>query len=277
MIAVPLADALDEQTFGGKAVQLGTAIRAGLPVPDGFALAADLVAGVAQGDLAARAIFDEIGNRLAGPFAVRSSAIGEDSAAASFAGHHASVLNVPGMPAAAQAVEAVWRSAWSEAALAYRRRVGAAGPVRIGVVVQRLVAADVAGVLFTRNPMTGADELVIEASWGLGEAVVQGLVVPDLYRIALTGEVIARRSGSKTVALRRLAHGGTRAEPVEAGLVERPCLDDRHLHALSQIARRCAEVFGQGPHDIEWAFDSDVPYLLQRRPITTTAQRSSGP
>ena len=273
MSAVPLADARDERAYGGKAVQLGAAIRAGLPVPDGVALAADLVAAVAQGDRAACATLDEVGDRLAGPLAVRSSAIGEDSAAASFAGQHATVLNVDGVAAATQAVATVWRSAWSESALAYRRRVGAAGPVRIGVVVQRLVAADVAGVLFTRNPITGADELVIEASWGLGEAVVQGLVVPDLYRVAHTGEVIERRSGAKTVAVRRLASGGTRAEPVEPGLVERLCLADSHLRALAQVALGCAEVFGRGPHDIEWAFAAGAPYLLQRRPIAAMKQQ----
>lgn len=273
MIAVPLADARDERAFGGKAVQLGAAIRAGLPVPDGFALAADLVAAFAQGDRAARATLDEVGDRLAGPLAVRSSAIGEDSATASFAGQHATVLNVHGVAATAQAVEAVWRSAWSESALAYRRRIGAAGPVRMGVVIQRLVAADVAGVLFTRNPITGADELVIEASWGLGETVVQGLVVPDLYRVARTGEVIERRSGAKKVAVRRLASGGTRTEPVEPGLVARLCLADSHLRALSQIALGCAEVFGRGPHDIEWAFDAGAPYLLQRRPIAATKKQ----
>jgi pyruvate,water dikinase len=130
------------------------------------------------------------------------------------------------------------------------------------------VAADVAGVLFTRNPITGIDELVVEASWGLGEAVVQGLVVPDLYRVARTGQVIERRPGAKKVAVRHLVDGGTRTEPVEPELVKRLCLADAHLRALSQIALRCDEVFGPESHDIEWAFDAGAPYLLQRRPIT---------
>lgn len=270
MTAVPLAEARDERAFGGKAVQLGAAIRAGLPVPDGVALSADLVEAVARGDRAARVALDAVGDRLAGPLAVRSSAIGEDSDVASFAGQHATLLNVHGAAATASAVEAVWCSAWSESALAYRRRIGVEGPVRMGVVVQTLVAADVAGVLFTRNPITGADELVIEASWGLGEAVVQGLVVPDLYRVARTGAVIERRSGAKTVAVRRLAGGGTCAEPVAPGLAGRPCLADAHLRALSRVALGCDEVFGRGPHDIEWAFQAGAPYLLQRRPIAAT-------
>lgn len=274
MNAVPLADARDEQVFGGKAVQLGEAIRAGLPVPDGFALEADFVAAVAQGDPAARRSLDDVGDRLAGPFAVRSSAIGEDSAAASFAGQHATVLNVRGVAATIQAVSNVWRSAWSESALGYRRRVGVVGPVRMGVVIQSLVPADVAGVLFTRNPITGADELVIEASWGLGEVVVQGLVVPDFYRVSPTGEVIERRSGAKTVALHRLVSGGTSTEPVEPGLVEQLCLDDSQLWTLSQVALRCTDVFGPGPHDMEWAFTAGAPYLLQRRPIAATKLRA---
>ena len=273
MTAVPLADARDERAFGGKAVQLGAAIRAGLPVPDGVALTADLAEAVARGDRAARATIEEVADRLAGPLAVRSSAIGEDSDAASFAGQHATVLNVLGAAATVRAVEAVWRSAWSESALAYRRRVGAAGPVRMGVVVQRLVAAEVAGVLFTRNPITGADELVIEASWGLGEAVVQGLVVPDLYRVARTGEVVEHRAGAKEVIVRRLAGGGTRAEPVEPGVAGRLCLADAHLLALSRVALGCDEVFGPGPHDIEWAFEAGAPYLLQRRPIAATKKQ----
>jgi pyruvate, water dikinase len=268
VIAVPLAEARDERVFGGKAVQLGTAIRAGLPVPEGIALAAEFVESVARGDQAARASLAEFGARLTGPLAVRSSAIGEDSAAASFAGQHATFLNVRGVAAAADAVEAVWRSAWSQSALAYRQRVGADGPVRVGVVIQRLVAADVAGVLFTRNPVSGADELVVEASWGLGEAVVQGLVIPDFYRVARTGEVIARRPGSKEVILRLLSDGGTGREPIEPALVAKLCLADGQLQALRELAAGCDTVFGPGPHDIEWAFESGAIYLLQRRPVT---------
>jgi pyruvate, water dikinase len=265
MNAVPLADARDEGAFGGKAVQLGAGIRAGLPVPDGFALAAELVEAVARGDQAALSDVRAVCSRLTGPFAVRSSAVGEDSAGASFAGQHATFLNVRDV---VQAVGAVWRSASSQSALAYRRRVGAEGQVRMGVVVQRLVAADVAGVLFTCNPVTGADELVIEASWGLGEAIVQGLVIPDRYRIGRGGDVLERTAGSKEVAVRPQVNGDTRQEPVERELVEELCLAAAELRALHELAARCDDVFGPGPHDIEWAFDAGALYLLQRRPVT---------
>jgi pyruvate,water dikinase len=268
MTAVPLADARDQRAFGGKAVQLGAAIRAGLPVPEGFALAAELVEAVARGDQAALADVGAVCSRLTGPLAVRSSAVGEDSAAASFAGQHATFLNMCGVAAVVQAVGAVWRSASSQSALAYRRRVGAEGDVRMGVVVQKLVAADVAGVLFTSNPVTGADELVVEASWGLGEAIVQGLVVPDLYRVARTGDVLARRGGSKEIAVRLLTDGDTAREPVEPEFVEKLCLADTELRALFELAARCDDVFGSGPHDIEWALEAGSLYLLQRRPVT---------
>jgi pyruvate, water dikinase len=271
MTAVPLADAREERAFGGKAVQLGAGTRAGLPVPAGYALAAELVEAVAAGEETALGQLAAVCARLTGPLAVRSSAVGEDSVAASFAGQHATCLNVRGVPAVADAVRLVWRSASSQSAIAYRRRVGAEGPVRVGVVVQRLVAADVAGVLFTRNPMTGADELVVEASWGLGEAIVQGLVVPDLYRVLRSGEVLMRRPGSKELAVRLLADGDTGREPVERGLAESLCLADAQLHALLELASRCDEVFGPVPHDIEWAFEAGALYLLQRRPVTGIA------
>jgi len=275
MTAVPLAEARDERALGGKAVQLGAAIRAGLPVPDGFALAADLVEAVASGEEAALVKLRAVCARLDGPLAVRSSAVGEDSATASFAGQHATLLNVFGVEAVIEAVQAVWQSARSESALAYRRRVGADAPVQIGTVIQELVAADVAGVLFTRNPVTGADELVIEASWGLGEAIVQGLVIPDLYRVARDGDVLQGTAGSKQEAVRLLRDGDTTREPVQPELVEKLCLGRAELRALFELAIRCEEIFGPGPHDIEWAFEGAALYLLQRRPVTSSVARAA--
>ncbi|HUQ78553.1 MAG TPA: PEP/pyruvate-binding domain-containing protein [Patescibacteria group bacterium] len=264
-----MAEARDEATFGGKAVALATAIRSGLPVPPGVALATDLVDAIAHDDPAARDRLERAAAELGGPFAVRSSAVGEDSTAASFAGQHATVLNVVGIAEVSEAVGAVWRSARSESAAAYRERVGADMTVRIGVIVQRLIAADVAGVLFTSDPVTGARELVVEASWGLGEAVVQGLVIPDRYRIARGGEVLARTPGWKTVAVRLRDGGDTYEEAVGDALIERLCIGDSVLHAIHDLAAGCDRVFGPGPHDIEWAVQSDVLYLLQRRPVTT--------
>ena len=261
----PLRDADDPLDFGGKAAQLGAALRAGLRVPEGFALHHDFVAAVAGGDGAARAALDAACATLAGPFAVRSSAIGEDGAAASFAGQHATRLNVVKV---CDAVAAVWQSGWADSAQAYRQRVGAEGPMRMGVVVQRLVNADTAGVMFTRNPVTRAHELVIEAGWGLGEIIVQGMIIPDSFRLLPDGTVLARRSGVKNIAIRRKPDGDTHEVAVAADLVEALCLGDGELAELAGLARACDAAFGAVPHDIEWAFEGDTLYLLQRRPVT---------
>jgi pyruvate, water dikinase len=272
--AVALAKARDESELGGKAVQLGEAIRAGLPVPEGMALPAALVAAVAGGDPAAAAELADVRDSHPGPLAVRSSCVGEDSAAASFAGQHLTELNVRSLDELVEAVAAVWRSGCSDSALAYRRRLGVEGDPRMGVVVQRLIDPEVSGVLFTRHPVTGADERVIEATWGLGEAVVQGLVTPDGYRLSPSGEVLERSPGRKQVAIRSRPDGATASEPVAAHLVEALCLDDRRLATLHSLARSCEEAF-PGPSDIEWAFaDSDL-HLLQRRAITVAASQSA--
>ena len=269
MNPVPLSQARDGRVFGGKAVQLGAAIRAGLPVPEGFALAAELVAAIVRGETAACEELAGICASMQGPLAVRSSAIGEDSATASFAGQHATLLNVSGLDAVVSAVETVWRSAHSESALAYRSRMGADPDVLVGVVIQRLVAADVAGVLFTCNPVTGQDEIVIEATWGLGEAIVQGLVIPDRYRLARSGSVLGESAGFKQIAVRRSPEGLTWHEPVPGHLVDRKCLDADKLGSLMELVRRCDAHFGPGPHDIEWAIEGSDLRMLQLRPVSS--------
>ena len=160
------------------------------------------------------------------PLAVRSSAVGEDSEEASFAGQHLTCLNVCSAVGVIEAVEAIWRSAHSDSALAYRRRLGVRGSPRIAVVVQELVDADCAGVLFTRNPLDGADELVVEAAWGLGEAVVAGLVTAG----SLPGRPRRHRSraGGRGEGSRRhaRAHGGTEEVAISGERVRALCLDD---------------------------------------------------
>jgi hypothetical protein len=140
------------------------------------------------------------------------------------------------------------------------------------VVVQSLVNPDVAGVMFTENPITGADERVVEATWGLGEAVVAGLVIPDHYRIDRSGQVLERKPGHKRVAVRSVATGGTVEEEVPAHLAGQPCLDEQQLEELSQLALRCEEVYGRA-RDIEWAFAGGTLYLLQCRAVTTGQSR----
>ena len=156
----------------------------------------------------------------------------------------------------------------TELALAYRKRLGAASEPQVGVVVQRLVTSDIAGVLFTSNPVTGSDEIVIEAAWGLGESVVQGMVIPDRFRMTRTGSVLERVAGLKTIAIRNAPNGGTWQESVTPALARRLCLGYPELRCLHGLANRCDEIFGREPHDLEWAFQAGQMFLLQRRPIT---------
>ena len=267
-LIVPLADAHEEPAFGGKAVSLGAAIRAGLPVPPGVAIAAALVDRAAAGDTQAIAAVLQSPHIPPGRLAVRSSAVGEDSAGASFAGQHVTKLNVA-TPQLADALRAVWQSARTDSALAYRARRGLPRDPRIGVVVQHLVEPVAAGVMFTRHPITGADERVIEASWGLGEAVVNGTVVPDRFTLDATGRVIAVTPGQKDVKIWYADGDGTVELSVEAALHAAPCLSDAQLAALHDLAARCERTWGPRL-DIEWAAGPDgAVYLLQCRPITT--------
>jgi pyruvate,water dikinase len=267
---VPLDDATDVSLFGSKAVGLGEATRAGLPLPPGIAIAGDVVEAVAGGDAAALERVDDLVRPLGGPLAVRSSAVDEDGAEASFAGQHLTLLNVPTADDVGAALREVWWSANSDSAITYRQRVGLFTRPSVGVVVQALLDPDSAGVMFTRNPITGADERVIEASWGLGEAVVAGLVIPDTYRISATGEVLERTPGLKKVAIRTQPQGGTVEEDVAADDAERLCLDDEQLAEMHRLATRCEEVYGPA-RDIEWAFAAGNLYLLQCRAITRSA------
>lgn len=268
---VDLPQAQDGARFGGKAMQLGAAIRAGLPVPPGRALAADDLARLAAGDAALQASVAGLIVELGAPLAARSSAIGEDSAATSFAGQHLSVLHLRDAAALREALVAIHASAHSEAARAYRQRHAIGGEIRMGVVVQRLVDPRCAGVLFTENPLTRASEIVIEASWGLGEAVVAGLVTPDHYRLAPDGRVLEARVGEKDLKIGLDPAGGTREESVPDALVHARCLDDAALATLAALARRCQAVFGPRL-DLEWAFvEASGVMLLQARPITTSA------
>jgi hypothetical protein len=266
---VPLEEARDDALFGAKAVGLGEAARSGLPLPPGVALSGAVVEAVASGDEPAIEEVAKLVRPLGGPLAVRSSAVDEDGAEASFAGQHLTLLNVPSAEHVKAALREVWWSANSDSAITYRQRVGLFRRPSVGVVVQALLDPESAGVMFTRNPINGSDERLIEASWGLGEVVVAGRVIPDQYRIDGSGQVLERTPGLKKVAIRTLPAGGTVESEVPADLTERLCLDDDQLAALDGLAARCDEVYGPG-RDIEWAFAGGQLYLLQCRAITRT-------
>ena len=263
----PLARATDAGAFGGKAAQLASALGAGLPVPDGFALDWPTVREVVGGDARALACLEAVTD--AHPWAVRSSAIGEDSAEASFAGTHLTILGVVGLERLVDAVREVHDSAHDEGAVAYRRQHGLDPAPRMAVVLQPMIASEVAGVLFTRNPVTGASERVVEASWGLGETVVSGLVSPDQYRLAPDdGRLLGRWPGDKDVAQWLQPDGSVAETPVARDLVDAWCLEQAQLLQLHRLAGHCDRVFGTDEHDIEFAFADDRLHLLQRRPIT---------
>ena len=271
---VPLAKAREESLFGAKAVGLGDATRAGLPVPPGIALSGPIVEAIASGDEDAVKKMAKSVRSLRGPLAVRSSCVDEDGADASFAGQHLTLLNVPATEDLRSAVREIWWSANSDSAITYRQRVGLFSRPSVGVVVQTLLDPEVAGVMFTSNPINGADERVIEANWGLGEAVVSGRVIPDHYRVDRSGEVLERTPGFKKLAIRPLPDGGTFDEVLEGELVERLSLDDEQLEQLNQMAVQCEQIYGSG-RDIEWAFADGELYLLQCRAVTRAGAKTA--
>jgi pyruvate,water dikinase len=264
---VPLVEAHEEALFGAKAVGLGDAMRAGLPVPPGVALAGSIVEAVAsEQERAIEEVLDAV-RPLPTPLAVRSSAVDEDGADASFAGQHLTLLNVASIDDVSAAVREIWWSANSDSVITYRKRVGLFTRPSVGVVVQSLLDPDAAGVMFTQNPINGADERLIEASWGLGEIVVAGRVIPDHFRLDRSGAVLERTAGLKKVAIRTLPDGGIVETDVEPDLVEQLCLDDDQLAQMAALASRCDEVYGPA-RDIEWAFAGGQLYLLQCRAVT---------
>jgi pyruvate,water dikinase len=270
---VPLAKAFETSYYGSKAVGLGEAARHGLPIPPGVALSGDLVEAIASGEGTA---IEKVATAIAGlpaPFAVRSSAVDEDGASASFAGQHLTLLNVHSAADVPGAVREVWWSANSDSAITYRQRVGQFTRPSVGVVVQSLLNPTVAGVMFTENPVTGADERMIEANWGLGEAVVAGLVVPDLFRLDRSGQVLQRKAGRKRIAIRPLPNGGTFEQQMPPEQANQLCLDDDVLGALGRLALQCEKAYGPR-RDIEWACQDGTLYLLQCRAITTGKERS---
>ena len=268
MSVVPLHRAEDPNEFGGKAFNLGAAIRAGLPVPPGYAISVAALGAVASDDATVVAQIHALLDDLGLPVAARSSAVGEDSEDASFAGQHLTALNLVTGDAVVDGLKRVHGSARSEAALAYRAKKGVLGEVRVAAVVQKLVDPVCAGVLFTRNPVTGAHEDVIEAAWGLGETVVAGLVTPDHYRVSREGRVVEARPGDKDLAVRRAPDGHTEEVEVEPDLIHARCLDDGWIARLVALARLCEAKLG-ADLDIEWARAGETLYLLQSRPIST--------
>ncbi len=315
----------DAARYGGKSAGLGELLRAGIPVPPGFALstsafdafletsglahrmaAALEAAGTEDVEALARAshviaeamrsapvpeairreVAEQYGALDTGddtpPVAVRSSALGEDSAEATFAGQQDTYLWVRGAEDICGAVRDCWASLYNTQAISYRARLGgdAARRPAMGVTVQLMVDATVSGVMFTCNPVTADPSMVaVNAGWGLGLAVVGGEVTPDDYLVSkVTGEVVREHVHDKEIEYVPAPGGrGTVQVPVEAERRTVACLDTEQLRALVELSKRVERHFG-GHQDVEWAIDRGGElYVLQTRPVTALPKKPPAP
>lgn len=204
--------------------------------------------------------------------AVRSSALEEDGAGASFAGQHETYLNVVGAEALAEAVARCWTSVHSPRALEYRRQQGLAlDGIRIAVLVQQLVPADVSAVMFSANPVTGSrDEIMINASWGLGESIVGGTVTPDTYVVRKADITIVSRQIAEKRLMTVMVPGGTREVDVPRFLRAQPTLKDDQAAEMARLGVALERRMGHSV-DVECAWHAGQLYVLQCRPITAFA------
>ena len=201
--------------------------------------------------------------------AVRSSATAEDLPEASFAGQQETYLNVSGADAVLNAARRCWASLWTARAIGYRARQNiSAESVALGVVVQVLIPAEAAGIMFTANPINGdRDQIVINASWGLGEAVVGGLVTPDTFTLSKsTGEMVNREIGEKFIQTVRI-NGGTEEVPIPLNLRQVPVLSQEQAVKLADLGNQIEALY-EMPMDIEWTLADGKFAVVQARPIT---------
>jgi phosphoenolpyruvate synthase/pyruvate phosphate dikinase len=205
----------------------------------------------------------------AGSYAVRSSATAEDLPTASFAGQQDSYLNVVGVAAVLEHVRLCWASLFTERAVTYRLRNGFDHRrVRMAVVVQAMVVAEAAGILFTADPVTSNRTVAtVDATWGLGDALVSGVVNADVYTVR-ADEVVAKTIGTKQLAVDALPEGGTAEQAIEPERQRQPVLTDAQVVRLVQLGRRIEAHFGR-PQDIEWCLVGEDFHIVQSRPITT--------
>src|ERR1039457_5302786 len=225
----------------------------GIAIPDDLAAAITLALG-------------RLGEQAA--YAVRSSATAEDLPTASFAGQQDTYLNIVG-PAILQHISRCWASLFTERAVTYRLWNGFDHrKVHMAVVVQQMVLPEAAGILFTADPVTSNRKVAsVEANFGLGEALVSGLVNADAYKVR-EGEVVAKAIATKQLAIRALPAGGTQEQAIDPARQEQPALTDAQAVRLAQLGRRIEAHFGH-PQDIEWCLVDDGFQVVQSRPITT--------
>lgn len=274
---IPLWEATSAQSavIGNKAASLASLHRAGFRVPKGFCVTTDVHKVWRNNGSLCEELRAELARAFAGlraPVAVRSSSPAEDRADASFAGQYQTILGVRTEDEFFAALEKCWQSASSKAALAYRKDQGAEADVEMAVLVQELVPATAAGVLFTMHPVTDrVDQVVVNANFGLGESVVSGRAEPDTFILdKSTGKIVESKLGAKRIVSQQTA----------AGVVEVPTDNERRnvfslsedqLRELSGVARRLEATYDM-PMDAEWAFERNTLHMLQARPVTTGAE-----
>jgi phosphoenolpyruvate synthase/pyruvate phosphate dikinase len=229
---------------------------------------------VIEGTAIPHGIQEEISRCLSGfgeknAYAVRSSATAEDLPTASFAGQHDTYLNVIGKKAIREHISKCWASLFTERAVIYRMQNGFDHrKVYLSVVIQKMIFPEAAGIMFTADPVTSNRKIVsIDASFGLGEALVSGLVNADNYKIR-AGRIDAKKISTKKLAIYALKEGGTKEEQIGSDKQNTQALADEELLQLERIGRKIEEHFG-GPQDIEWCLVDETFYVVQSRPITT--------
>lgn len=306
VVSLDEAICLQVEVSGGKGASLGRMRAAGMPVPPGFVVTAhamrqslaasghlaevealvsafaddgsqshvssiqDLVmASSPDPDLAdeiARA-YEELGDSVF--VAVRSSACAEDSDTASFAGQQETFLNVLGADEVLHRIVECWASFFSERALFYRKAKGSLTDMGMAVVVQKQLTSDKSGVMFTTDPIRQRrDQMVIEAAYGLGEAVVSGMVTPDNYVARRDGRLKKAHVSRQDSMIVRSDGGGTETIEIDEEMAVAQVLDETEIAQLVAVGVELETAFG-GPQDIEWAFEDGELYVLQSRPITT--------
>jgi len=265
----------DVALVGGKAANLSRLARLYHRVPDGFCMPVTVMDEAHPLDLR-NDIIGAISDLMACHslpelvVAVRSSAVDEDGATASFAGQHETYLNIVGADAIIQAVTRCWESARSEHALEYRRQQGlSVKRPQLAVLVQQLVASDVSAVVFSANPITGSlDEIMINASWGLGESIVGGTVTPDTFIVRKSDLAITNRAVAEKQRMTVSMPGGTHEVDVPRFLRAQASLNDEQVIEMAKLALTLEGTM-EHPVDIECAYAGGELYLLQCRPITT--------
>ncbi len=261
---------------GGKAANLGK-LAARYPVPPGFCLTTQAYSrwgGEAGADLRAllSTAYIELAERMQTPLprvAVRSSAVGEDSHDASFAGQYETFLNVQGVEALTDAVLRCWEMAGSERVAVYQQQQSGPAENRVAVLVQALVTADSSFVAFSADPISGErGQVVINANWGLGESVVSGLATPDAYAVdKASGGILSQTIGAKE-CMTIVGDDGVRTSKTPRFLRAKPALNPAQVAAVTTLAMQLEDEMGW-PVDIEGAFEGETLYLLQCRPIST--------